>query len=296
MFVNLENTPDDPKYLQHYYVDFLELIVLTQDKYGIEKDNIKTKLGCDDKEIFDYYEHIKFRMGNYSDSYPFVFDGQDSIRLSDDLSDPQKLYIFLLLCSCSSYIENNILLRQDFEYVCNEAFKQYLPENAMCFIFGKSGLDNERYKGKLVEKLTLLAKDMKIKTRFKPEKFAVQDSGDGGLDLVAWVPFNGDELFKYIQLYFCQCATGRNWVSKQAEPDKVNNYLDIVDGYSKAIFIPFDGRSCDNTHYEENVITVPIFYDRLRIIKLLGDCAIITKIKSHESLVIPAIEYFEDIV
>jgi hypothetical protein len=47
------------------------------------------------------------------------------------------------------------------------------------------------YTGSLEDKVTLLAKRLKYKV--KTDDFTNSSTGDGGLDLVAWLPFDKDD-------------------------------------------------------------------------------------------------------
>ena len=295
MLLNLTSLPSDPQFKLHYFADHIELLALAQDEDGISRSEITRRFEFKEKLKTNIFELIKYRKETFSEKYPFIVD-RDSIRLKENLDDLQRVYLFLLLCSCSSKVENSDRIRTDFELLCWHAFKNHLPEQAICHIIGKSGLDYDRYKGHITDKLKLLAEDLRVKIKFEDDWFASNDTGDGGLDLVAWVPFKDDPLYHYIQLFFCQCATGRDWLQKQSEPANAGNYFELKNDFTTAMFIPYDARKSDGLFVDQLKITIPLILDRLRIINLLGDGSSIRELPSNETHVTASIDFIEDFI
>ena len=61
-----------------------------------------------------YFEYLKERKSIYGNNYPFIFDNKKGIKAiaKSDLSEQQKLYIYLLIASSLSSFKNfnNLLL------------------------------------------------------------------------------------------------------------------------------------------------------------------------------------------
>ena len=97
-------------------------------------------------------------------------------------------------------------------------------------MFGKHGLnDSGPYSsGTLWKKLNRMALDIREKVVCKKNDFKPSNTGDAGLDLVAWLPLEFDsEMRRGFFVMFGQCACTRDWVKKQFETsyDTWKNYL-----------------------------------------------------------------------
>ena len=307
--LDLENPPSDAKYLKHHFADFIELLSLAQDEEGITKDdasnrifdtseNIPDDTNPESEFINDCYELLAYRTDTYGSSYPFTMDDNGTLKLRDHQTNVNRAYIFLLLCSCTSRLDKCAAadLRRDFEHLCASALKNLLPSFAECHIFGKSGLATDRYTGHISQKLTTLARDLGTKINFEPDDFATSDTGDKGLDLVAWIHIRGDNYKKYNQIYFAQCATGRDWKNKQHEPDKIKNHLSLNSNYTLIICIPYDSRKTNGKPSNHTDITVPIFLDRYRLLSLLGDGESIDALQCNSTHIQNAIDYTESLI
>jgi len=177
--------------------------------------------------------------------------------------------------------------------------KNYLPTKALSYRFGKSMLNYDRYEGKLINKIDLLAQDLKYKIQYDKDDFDENDNGDGGLDLVSWIPFENDENQNNIQIVLCQCATGKEWFKKQYETEKfTSNFINFKTTVSKVIFIPYDGRQENRRFTEQKEILNDVWlFDRIRILNLLkNNEKEILSLKSFDAIVDKIIEYEEDIV
>jgi len=251
-----------------------------------------------DSRIREWFEILNIRKSVFKHFYPFEIT-DETITLKTDLTGLQKLYIFLLLSANLGYMRNMNLLTSDFEELSLEVLKKYLPNHAEVHRFGKSMLDFDRYTGHIKDKINLLAEDLKYRTKYEAHYFADTDNGDGGLDIVAWIPFEEDENYNNIQVHLCQCATGKEWHKKQDDIDKFyGNYIEFKTQINPTLFIPYDGRNADRTFNEEGKIKKSLMFDRIRILFLLegNEERIINNLSSFESIVDKAIEYEEDIV
>ncbi len=319
MIKNIEKTPPKSCYCEHYFCDYIELIALINNSDIVSVSDIYDRFKADDKttdtesanvpdndvsdnddkwntKIQGWFDILKIRKETFQDFYPFSIDDNNHIKLEKNLSDNHKLYLFLLLSSSLRYIEKNTnILTSDFEKLSLEALKSYLPDNAKCHIFGTS---SDRYTRTLKEKTDLLAEDLKYNTKYKESSLNSNNTGDGGVDLVAWIPFKKDENQNNMQVFLAQCATGKEWVNKQYEPDKfIDNFIDFKTRVKKAIFIPYDARNNNRDFSEQNSVLEDIlFFDRIRVVYLLAsNIKKIINLSSFE-IVQYFIEYEEPIV
>lgn len=317
MIKNINSTPNISFHKSHYFCDYIELIALlnnenivsTSDIYEKFYDDNKIKLKGDatseindnwEIRISEWFMILDIREKSFKEFYPFHINNENSIILKSNLTDNHKLYIFLLLNSNQKYLsENKNLLTSDFEEVSLITLKNYLTNNALSYRFGKSMLDSDRYKGKLSAKIDLFAKDLKYQIKYDEADLNESNNGDGGLDLVSWIPFQNDENQNNMQVVLSQCATGKEWFKKQYETDKVtSNFIDFKTQVNSAIFIPYDGRRFDRKFTEQTEILSDMWlFDRIRILNLLDNGKDnVLELESFEKIVNKVIEYEEDIV
>jgi hypothetical protein len=325
LITNINKVPSVSLYKSHYFCDYIELIALINNNdvvstsdiydrfYDDEKIKIKNNesdvnLGDETSEVIDNWETkikewfliLEEREKLFSDFYPFIITNETTIILKAELSDNHKLYIFLLLNSNQKYISSNkSILTSDFEEFSLIALKNYLPVNALSYRFGKSMLNYDRYTGKLINKINLLASDLKYNIKYDEDDFDESDSGDGGLDLVSWIPFSMDEHQNNIQIILSQCATGKEWYKKQYETSKfTSNFIDFKTKVNNAIFIPYDGRRINRKFTEQKEILEDILlFDRIRILNLLqNNPRNIMSLDSFQMVIDQVIQYEEDIV
>jgi len=101
----------------------------------------------------------------------------------------------------------------------------------------------------------------------------------------------------YIQIFLAQCATGKNWLSKQDEPVKIQNSIVGLDNAVNTLFIPYDARNINRDYSEEAKIRTHLIFDRFRLIFLLkDDFEFIDRLNSLNDIVLKAVEFEEDIV
>lgn len=307
ILLNMDLPPSDPQFNAHHHADFIELSTLLRNDLGLL---ISDMIGLYESEpsasrlenLIELNNNciglIRYREVAYSQNlYPFSLENGERLMLKPELDKGHKLYIFLLLCSCTSYLtrSNSSIVRRDFERVSRDILSEYLPENSSCHIMGKTGIQEQRYKGHIIAKLDLLAEDINVSTIYQNHFFAGQNSGDGGLDIVAWSTFRGDTNPKFTQFYVGQCATGRDWVNKQDEPCKLSRYIDTPESMNICLFIPYDGRNSNSTFNQEADILTELVFDRLRLMHIPDNFDFIDNIPAF-SIVDEIIETEDDLI
>lgn len=292
---NINTPPTDSYFRYHYFCDYLELLAIYNEVVSISDihdtflDNNEIDQNADEQQaivnddwesMFNiWFSLIEVRANKFKGFYPFIIE-KKVIKFKKKLTLKNKAYIFLLFNSVKSYIKNENTLTTDFEYFSFLAFKHYLPNKADVHQFGKSKKSNSKYKGSIVEKIKSLAKDLGCNTAYEPHYFSNKSTGDGGLDIIAWISFDKD-IKKFTQLYLGQCATGRNWTEKQSDTLKFNNYISFSGSITHTLFLPYDGRNHDDSFNEEaSILKNTIVFDRLRMLSLISNFSFLKKLES----------------
>lgn len=316
-FKPLTKTPDEALHHSHYFCDYIELLALTDVDDGIRTSDIYDRFYEDNRiegigsidssknveewnsKINNWLDQIRCRESHYGEYYPFTVD-ENKLSIKLNLTIDHNLYIFFLLCSSFSYIKNYNSLSTVFEKLSCLVMKRYLPNFAEVYTFGVSTTKNERYNGSLEQKFTRLAVDLKLTLSNKDNIFNRRDNGDGGIDIVAWVPFLDDMNLDRKQIFVGQSACGKNWMNKQASVDRVKNYLiDLPNNCQNVLFIPYDIRDFERNFDHSGELTASIVFDRYRMLKLID----YSNIESDHhlqslfnSIMQSALEYKEDII
>jgi len=255
------------------HCDFIEINSLARGELGVDKDYLEQLYPTKGEADFvDVFSLIESRAAWYDDVYPFEVNYDDKrLKLKNNLTDKHKLYIFFIMCSRNEKInyEGNIL-ESDFEHISTLALKNYLPSHAFVYHFGKSSYQEDRYSGKLTDKMNLLAEDIKCDTAYDASDFSTQDTGDGGLDVVAWVPFPGDiDNFMHIQVFLGQCAIGKDWKNKHHDVEKMKSNIHFPIGVASMMYVSHDLRK-DSGKFKKSASRAHLLFDRFRLIKLVN--------------------------
>lgn len=310
----ISRTPDSSYFNAHYFCDYIELLALINNTDIISTSNVYDRFLEDEKinevgeegsseadeawesRIDEWFTLLEVRQNEFGNLYPFLIN-KNTIKLLASLDDSNNTYIFLLLNSMRRYISDKNLLTTDFERISHLVLKNYLPDFAQTFQFGKSNISYDRYTGHITNKIDILAQDLKCQTTYKPHFFSSSNNGDGGLDIVAWVPFTNDLNQCNIQVYLGQCATGKDWLDKQDDTHKFPNKYIKFDGFVNYImFIPYDGRNLKRKFFEEAKMDNYLFFDRFRLLKMIDDYSFIKTLPSFATIVQKVIDYEEDII
>lgn len=285
-FKSLEKTPECARDKTHHYCDYIELITLCSDEDGIssfdiydrfQEDGRISSIGTEDgaesneswvAEIGNWFVELEVRSRSYGNCYPFEFKNSRFV-LRADLDDYHLMYLGLLLCSSLRYISNSSVLSSAFEYASLCAMERYLPEVAEVHIFGVSSGNSGKYVGSLENKIRLLSDDIKYPISSRPNVFRAGDNGDGGIDIIAWVPFLDDVNLDKKLFFVGQSAATMEWAKKQHSVERVKSYLDIEHTLLNCLYVPFDMRDNDRNICEWTIVTTDVLFDRHRMLKLI---------------------------
>lgn len=224
----------------------------------------------------NYFRHFRWRATTFADAWPFSLDANaNEITLKNDLEPNHYLYLALLLSASLRYSPGSRrrALTGRFERLSLSIFRKLMPTGAQVHAFGAA--EGERYRGHLHDRLQALCSDIRGHLHLKREHFAERDSGDGGLDIVAWHDL-GDERDR-IPISFAQCGcTAEGWPDKmlEASPDKLSGNLHVPHPWATYYFMPLDlGAEIDGRMdwHMKSDFGRAIVIDRLRFLRLAGE-------------------------
>lgn len=271
--VNLDKPRDKDV---HTLSDFAEtLCLLTSDRVCSResvRDHIRdigdSKISDDDLD--DCFTNLQWRQLSFGADYPFTLaDGGRTFSAPENLSDRQRMYAFLLLCSGLPYTSRPYNpLTDAFERVALIALKSAWPANGVVRAFGKNETE---YKGSKWQRLNTLATEIGGEGRCSANTFRANDQGDGGIDLAAWFELDGYERWN-IPSALAQCACSReDWSAKQTEisADRLGNSIHATHRWMQVLFIPQCFRDSRGRWAVPGEIGQVVLFDRLRIVKQL---------------------------
>jgi len=267
----------------HTLADFIELLCLvTTDRFcsrdylsdyvadQIVDSGKEKQLG--DRELDDAFMQIAWRCQAFEKYYPFsLVEHGRVISGNENLTEHQNLYAFLLLCANLPFVEdrrerNN--LTDAFERASMQALQRLWPAKAMVRRFGKSQTE---YVGAKWERLNALSRDIGGSAMLSAGTYRPRDSGDGGIDLVAWLDLDDHEKLN-IPSALGQCACSRDeWPGKQYEisAGRLGTHLRPSHPWMQLIFIPHSFRNNSGRWAVPGDTEQCIVMDRLRILNHL---------------------------
>ena len=293
--VNVEN-PHYPKEEINLYADFIELLALSAGNDGIsygdildrlfgEYDETNESTHNDDSVVTNPAERndtnesfidrlfllINERVSQYGELYPFMIRDDRSFVLKDNLSDSQKLYLFLLLSSSLDVFHLfNSELTTDFEIIAFETMRSFLP-NAIVKSFGK----NSEYSGTAKEKIKQLAKDIGLPiNEYEIDQIGERNNQERGLDVVGWLPFPDNCQNKIV--FLCQCSCGKNYEYKQHDIRRFKNYYVFYKTKPQhTLFIPYSliNPKEGKFYYSDLIEDDYLIFERFRILNINKDNA-----------------------
>ncbi len=234
------------------------------------------------QRVDDWFVHLSYREGAFDDFYPFVLNEENSeISLISELTTKHILYLFLLFSTNTRYIDpksDRQTFYNDFEIVSLEALQQCLPLGAEAHVFGSNPRNNGRYReATLFKRIMALATDLRERVLIEESDLSPHDHGDGGLDLVAWIPMNDGVNRTIVVFGQCSCSA-TDWEKKQlsASHEAWRDRISLPVSTNNMAFIPLCLRNSQGGWHDKSSIS-SILIDRLRFVKILKDTYIVIK-------------------
>lgn len=282
MLQSLEAPPSSADPL--FWTDFVELRALIHpdrcysrgDLLGLLKRNRDTSPARsapgDEARWRDLINFAGARTQEFGLAYPFsVSDDCDTLAFSGAESVEQHAYLRLLMSSLMRHFPRTRTseIGRFFEEVSHAVFRRLMPEGTQVHPTWASGGEEARYKGPIFEKMTMIAKDIRCSANFQERDFKPNDTGDGGIDIIAWHPMADDR--EGIPLAFAQCGCSKDdWKFKQLEASPAKHYrqLPAMHAWATYYFLPLDLRHADGDWAYKSDIGQAIIVDRLRLLRL----------------------------
>ena len=304
-------SPKVPKYIEHVYADFVELnalflkeevtiadisdklqdvkdsnILETEELDAIEEELVEiASLEAERNDViaerfYSIFDICKDRQSLYAnDEYPFIVI-ENQIKLKEDLSDKQKMYILLLLCSnlnCFNTIKHELTV--DFELLSYYTLISYLPSKAIVKSFGK----NSDYTGNAIDKIRILAEEIGINiNENKISCISPQNVQERGCDLVAWIPFT--DKIPNMLVVLSQCACGKDWDTKQSDTEFFKGYFCFEKSPLHFMFIPCAIANTGTKFHQHDRVLDHLFFDRKRILEQFEEINFFAKLKSFSAV------------
>lgn len=262
----------------HTLADFIELLCLVTPDRFCSRDSVAdyvldmSEHQLDDGTLDDAFMHLGWRTSAFGGVYPFSLDEHGRVLdAADNLTEEQNLYALLLLCSNLPFLKDRSERQQltdTFERTSLIALRRLWPASATVRKFGKNLTE---YSGKKWERLNALSKDIGGQAMLSDETYRVRDSGDGGVDLVAWLDLDVHEKLN-IPSALGQCACSRDeWSVKQSaiSGGRLGTHLRPSHPWMELIFIPHAFRNNQGRWAVPGDTGQAIVMDRLRILRNL---------------------------
>jgi hypothetical protein len=236
------------------------------------RDTSVDRSGNDETRWRDIVTFASTRVSTFGNDYPFhISEDQDTLILHENLSDGQGGYLKLLLSSLMRHIPNPHRgeLARFFESVSLEVFSQLMPPGSEVHPNWANGGDAARYRGTLFQKMQAVAEDIRCNPNFEERDFKANDTGDGGIDIVAWHPMADER--EGMPIAFAQCGCSKeDWKFKQLEASyfKHSRNLPVMHPWGCYYFMPLDLRHADGQWAYKSDIGPAVIVDRLRILRL----------------------------
>ncbi|HFU0728786.1 TPA: hypothetical protein ACGTW6_004462 [Klebsiella aerogenes] len=282
MIIGLDSLPKLEPYL---WADFLELRASTSIDKSYSKGELSSLMRAQaepeardlsDKRWTYAVNFIRNRIAIFGKSYPFkLSEDGDTIYIKktdhEKLTPSERLYLALLTCANIKYIapRRRKQITNSFEQISLPVFKQLMPPGMVVNHCWANAGANAIYTGLLYDKMIQIAKDIRCKPNFEPDDYEPGDTGDGGIDILAYHPMGDDRDCIPVAMVQCGCST-TEWVAKQfeAHPSKLGNFLPVNHAWASYYFLPQDLRKVNGRWAHRNDIGQVIFVDRLRLINL----------------------------
>lgn len=228
-----------------------------------------------ERQVEDVWTQLDFRENSLKDIYPFVVNG-DFISLKENLTDIQRIYLFLLACSrlrSFKKAQKGIIQfwAKNFAIVSKFCTTALLPPHSKVRIFDANSDDRRAYYGTDLRKaLKKMGKDLAVPYINEQECDRASSSGDAGFDIVATVEFDDKLSSNYALLGQCG-AQETEWPKKTLEAHslKLRTYFQVHFDIPTLMFTPIFYRNSDGEWVDNSPCAGVLVIDRARILQLL---------------------------
>lgn len=225
---------------------------------------------------------LTMRQASMAGFWPFHYEDGILYNKFDKENPKHALYVALLLCSSMRYMEDDRTaeIAASLEEIGYHIFLSIMPLGWEVRPFGAHQRIANAYEGTLSSKFKALASDISA-AFIDVSGIDIRDTGDGGLDVVAWHPLGGDGR-GHVPISYAQCGCSpRDWEHKQLEASPLNMELKVMPQHSSANYyiMPHDIKSLSGGWERAANIARVIMIDRSRILNLSSQYLIHDKLK-----------------
>lgn len=226
-----------------------------------------------DRQLEDVMSQLDYRSKSFNNFYPFHYHN-DTLRLSSGISEPQRVYRFLLACSrLRSFQKKGLpqLWAKQFAKLSQLALAGLQPMHATTRIFDANSDDRKSHYGTdLRIALKKLGEELGVLKINEDECQNAGSSGDAGYDLIS--SFNFDDGAATAFAILGQCgAQETGWPKKtlEAHSMKLRNYFQLLFDYPSVMFTPVCYRTATGGWVDNKCANGIFLADRLRTLMLL---------------------------
>ena len=265
---------------QNGFVSKGNIDAITQEAGDVQSDSVEALIGDMESEDLDdsvsqrwadIHARLTARSKQYQDCWPFVLE-PGVLRSRFDGSNPgHRLYAALLIASslrlCTKKRAQEVT--DAFEEISYHWLRGSLNDLWEVRPFGAHQKLPNAYQGSLLEKLKALAKDIRARLQKEDADYDPRNTGDGGIDLVAW--FNMGDQRGNMPVIFGQCACSpTDWEDKQLDvtPAAIEGHLAPHHPGAAYCFVPHDLSANDSRWDRSEHVKRTVLIDRLRFLKL----------------------------
>ncbi|EAA9229685.1 hypothetical protein CHY68_21750 [Salmonella enterica] len=228
-----------------------------------------------ERQVEDVWTQLDFRQNFLKDIYPFVVNG-DFISLKENLTNIQRIYLFLLACSrlrSFKKAKKGIIQfwAKNFAVVSKLCTSALLPPHATVRIFDANSDDRRTYYGTDLRKaLKIMGRDLAVPYINEQECERASSSGDAGFDIIATVEFDDKLSSNYALLGQCG-AQETEWPKKTLEAHslKLRTYFQVHFDIPTLMFTPIFYRNSNGEWVDNSPCAGVLVIDRARILQLL---------------------------
>lgn len=189
------------------------------------------------------------------------------------------IYVFLLFANRLDMQREKVQGGKDatelFEKLCRTVAQNYLGKHAMCVVFGTS------VPGSFEDKVKDILQKLNIHGEFNRPTGWTGHQKDGGIDIVAWIPFKDDRDSQLIALG--QCKTGTNWDTKLKRKKFFENFS-TKQPLMEPVYLFFVCEDFGINKWEDHSREGGILFNRQRIIELIPDSFQETEKKLYDDI------------
>jgi hypothetical protein len=218
----------------------------------------------------DIHSRLKVRQQSYP-GWPFTLEANLLRSNFDSTNSVHRLYVALLIAStlrlCHKKRSNEVTAA--FEEISYHWLRFSLTSLWEVRVFGAHQTLPEAYNGTLYEKYQALARDLSGKLLKDKDDFDPRNTGDGGIDLVAWQHMGDHRGHNLVILGQCACSPD-DWESKQLDvsPAAIGDAIHIAHPNAAICFVPHDLSASEQSWQRPDKVKRIVLVDRVRLLYL----------------------------